>query len=94
MRVIAWSSSARSWLMTSSAPRNVRRNVHQPGLGVDVEVVRRLVEQQQVVAGEQDARELDAPPFATGERARSGGRADRTARPSPAAMRRTSASAA
>ena len=42
--------------------------VHQPGFGVDVEVVRRFVEQQQLVAGEQDARELDPPAFATGER--------------------------
>ena len=44
------------------------QEVHQPFLGVDVEVVRRLVEQQQLVAGEQDARELDAAPLATGER--------------------------
>ena len=42
---------------------------HQPFLGVDVEVVRRLVEQQEVVAGEQDARELDPPAFTTRERA-------------------------
>ena len=42
---------------------------HQPRLGVDVEVVRRLVEQQEVAAREQDARELDAPALTTGERA-------------------------
>ena len=41
---------------------------HEPLLRVDVEVVRRLVEQQQVAAGEQDARELDAPAFTAGER--------------------------
>ena len=35
--------------------------------GVDVEVVRRLVEQQHVAAGEQDAGELDAPPLAARE---------------------------
>ncbi len=40
---------------------------HQPGLGVDVEVVRRLVEQQHVGAGEQDAGELDPPALAARE---------------------------
>ena len=42
---------------------------HQPLLGVDVEVVRRLVEAQHVAAGEQDAGQLDAPPLAAGEHA-------------------------
>ena len=45
------------------------QELHQPLLGVDVEVVRRLVEQQQVAAREQDARELDAPALTTGQRA-------------------------
>ena len=76
MRVIAWSSSARSWLMTSKRAAERAEEVHQPGFGVDVEVVRRFVEQQQLVAREQDARELDPPAFATGERAGSRGRAD------------------
>ena len=37
----------------------VAEELHEPGAGVDVEVVRRLVEQQHVAAGEQDAAELD-----------------------------------
>ena len=44
------------------------QELHEPLLGVDVEVVRRLVEQQEVAAREQDARELDAPPLTAGER--------------------------
>ena len=39
----------------------------QPRLGVDVEVVGGLVEQQHVAAGEQDAGELDAAALAAGE---------------------------
>ena len=50
-------------------PAAVRtQELHQPLLGVDVEVVRRFVEQQEVAAREQDPRELDAPPLAAGER--------------------------
>ena len=45
------------------------QKAHEPGLRVDIEVVRRLVEHQQVAAREQDARELDATAFTTGERA-------------------------
>ena len=41
----------------------------QPLLGIDVEVVGRLVEEQDVAAGEQDAGDLDAAPLATGEHA-------------------------
>ena len=41
---------------------------HQPFLGVDVEVVGGLVEHQVLGAAEQDARELDPAPLATGER--------------------------
>ncbi len=37
---------------------------HQPLLGIDVEVVRRLVEAQHVAAGEQDPRQLDPPALA------------------------------
>ena len=44
------------------------QELHEPLLGVDVEVVGRLVEQQQVAAREQDARELDPPALAAGER--------------------------
>src|SRR5207244_13580773 len=45
------------------------QKVHEPRLGVAVEVVRRLVEQQQVGVGEQDARELDPPPLSSGQHA-------------------------
>ena len=41
---------------------------HQPVLGVAVEVVRGLVQEQEVGAREQDPGELESPPFATGER--------------------------
>ena len=41
----------------------------QPRLGVDVEVVGRLVEQQRVAAGEQDPRQLDTAPLAAAEHA-------------------------
>ena len=40
---------------------------HQPLLGVDVQVVRRLVEAKDVAAGEEDAGELDAAPLAAGQ---------------------------
>ena len=40
----------------------------EPFLRVVVEVVGRLVEEQELAAGEQDARELDPAPLATGER--------------------------
>ncbi len=43
------------------------QELHEPRAGVDVEVVRGLVEQQDVAAGEQDAGELDAAPLTTGE---------------------------
>ena len=45
------------------------QELQQPHLGVDVEVVRRLVEQQDVGTGEQDSRQLDTPPLATTEHA-------------------------
>ena len=41
--------------------------LHQPRLGVGVEVVRGLVEQQHVAAGEQDAGQLDPAALAAGE---------------------------
>ena len=48
----------------------VRAHVaEEPLLGVDVEVVRRLVEAQDVAPGEQDAGELDASPLTTREHA-------------------------
>ncbi len=63
---------------------------HQPVLGVDVEVVRRLVEQQEVAAREQDARRARRAGARRRTARRSGGRDDRMPSPSPAAMRRTS----
>ena len=45
------------------------QEAEQPGLRVDVEVVRRLVEAQHVGAGEQDARQFDAASLATRQRA-------------------------
>ena len=43
--------------------------VEHPRLGVDVEVVGGLVEQQDVGAGEEDADQLDPPPLPAGQRA-------------------------
>ena len=42
--------------------------LHQPVLGVAVEVVRRFVQEQEVGAREQDPGELESPALATGER--------------------------
>ena len=50
-------------------PAVLAQEPHQPLLGVDVEVVGRLVEAQHVAAGEQDAGELDAPPLAARQHA-------------------------
>ena len=44
------------------------QELHEPLLGVDVEVVRGLVEEQEVAAGEEDARELHAPALAARQR--------------------------
>ena len=46
----------------------VAQESHQPLLGVDVEVVGRLVEEEQVAAGEQDAGQLDPAALTTRER--------------------------
>ena len=45
------------------------QQLQQPVAGVGVEVVRRLVEQEQLTAGEEDAHELEPPALTTGERA-------------------------
>ena len=47
----------------------VAQEIHQPRLRVAVQVVGRLVEEQQVRVGEKHARELDAPALATGQHA-------------------------
>ena len=67
--MIASSSRSRSWLMTSSAPRYAAEELQQPRLGVDVEVVGGLVEQEDVAAGEEDPRQLDPAALAAGEHA-------------------------
>ena len=69
------------------------QEAEQPLLGVDVEVVRRLVEAQHVAAGEQDAGQLDAAALAARQHA------DRQLdavgpMPRPAAIARASLSAA
>ena len=69
------------------------QELQQPRLGVDVEVVGRLVEQQHVGAGEQDARELDAAPLATAEHADRQLQPIARRGPSPAAIARASLSA-
>ena len=45
------------------------QELQQPGAGVGVEVVRRLVEQQEVTATEQDPHQLGAAPFTARQRA-------------------------
>ena len=45
-----------------------RQELHQPGLRVDVEVVRGLIEQEQIRSSEQDPAELEPTPFPTRER--------------------------
>ena len=51
------------------------KELHEPGLRVRVEVVRGLVEEQQVRAAEEDASELETTALPSGERA------DREAKP-------------
>ncbi len=53
--------------MTTQRAAVLPQETHQPDLGVDVEVVGRLVEAQHVAAGEQDAGELDTAPLTTGQ---------------------------
>ena len=55
--------------MTSERAAEGAHVLQQPVAGVGVEVVGRLVEQQQLAAGEQDAGELEAATLATGQRA-------------------------
>ena len=73
--------------MTSSAPRYAAQELHEPRLGVDVEVVRRLVEEEEVAAREQDAGELDPAALSAGERREREVERGRASRPRPAAMR-------
>ncbi len=69
------------------------QELEQPVAGVGVEVVRRLVEQQQVAAREEDAGQLEPAPLAAGEGAE--GQSRRSGRrPRPSTRRCTSDSAA
>jgi hypothetical protein len=48
MRVASRRTKARSWLTNSSAPPNSEHHLLEPGDRLDVEMIGRLVEQQQV----------------------------------------------
>ena len=62
------SRNQRSWLTTTSAFDAQRRQVlGQPADDLDVEMVRRLVEHQHVVAGQQHRGQRDPAPFAAAE---------------------------
>ncbi len=45
-----------------------REELHQPGLRVDVQVVRGLIQQEQIRAAEQDPAELEPTPFPARQR--------------------------
>ena len=59
---------ARSWVTNSTLPANRSRNSFEPGDGVDVEVVGRLVQQQHVRLGDQRLRQQHAALHAAGQR--------------------------
>ena len=65
------SRNQRSWVTTSIEPRRAARWRGEPVDALDVEVVGRLVEQQQLGAVEQQLGQRDAPPLAAGQRRRS-----------------------
>ena len=80
MRVTVRSRNARSCETTTTEPSKPARNTSsalEPG---EVEVVRRLVEEQHVVAAEEDRRERGPRRLAAGERRRAGARARHRAR--------------
>ena len=60
MRVASDAMSERSWVTTSTAPGYCDERVLEHLLAGEVQVMRRLVEQQQVRGLEQDARQRDA----------------------------------
>jgi hypothetical protein len=62
------SRNQRSWVTTTTVPRPRGQVAREPVDGLDVEVVRRLVEQEQVGAVEQQPREPDPPPLAARQR--------------------------
>ena len=69
MCVAMRSRNQRSWLTTSAVPANSHQRVFERAQRLDVEIVRRLVEQQHVRAGEQRLRQVQPAAFAAGERA-------------------------
>ncbi len=48
IRVARRRTKARSWLMNSSAPAKLQHHVFEPGDGVDIQMIGRLVQQQQI----------------------------------------------
>ena len=61
------SRNQRSWLMTTAQPPKFDQRLFQRPQRVHVEVVRRLVEQQQVAAATQQLGQVDAVPLAAGQ---------------------------
>ena len=64
------SRNQRSWLMTTAQPAKFSKRLFQRPHGVDVEIVGRLVEEDDVAALLQHPRQVHAVAFAAGEHAR------------------------
>ena len=60
---MASSSSGRSWEIDQHSSAVGGEPLDQPGLGVEVEVVGGLVEEQDIGLGEQDAGQFDPSPL-------------------------------
>ena len=69
MCVARRSRNQRSWLIDDGAAGEVLQGFFERAQRVDVEIVRRLVEQQHVRAASQQLGEVHAIPLAAGERA-------------------------
>ena len=67
-----WSRNHRSWVTTTSAARRAGRWRGEPGDALDVEVVGRLVEDDQVLLVDEQPGQRDAAALATGQRADDG----------------------
>ena len=63
------SRKKRSWLITTAQPAKSVEGVFERAQGLDVEVVGRLVEEEDVAAGAQQLGEVDAVALAAGEQA-------------------------
>ena len=88
------SSRSRSWLMTMTVAGIGLEVVDQPHRAFEVEIVGRLVEQQQVGRGEQHRRERNPHAPAAGEFRQARGRCAASSKPRPARMRAARAGAA